>query len=825
MKKLIYIFTSGILLTTGRILLQGDFIPFIKWWMTILVLGIIFLPLTNILFSKYHDRGYIFSKTLGIAITGYIMWFFASLRIMKFTTSSCIIAVIIASIINGLILIYHIRYLKGNRGVLYAANPEGDSLQVMKKSMVINKEFIYTILTEELIFLGLFLLFVYIRGFKPEAYGTEKFMDYGFMTSMMRSEYMPPQDFWFSGTNLNYYYVGQYMATFLTKLSFVKVSEGYNLMLMMVGAFAFVLPYSIVYNVLLQLVKGNSVKKKHLHTEELQSSHNGANSLFFQTLRCHNVASCRSRHGEDKLTKILPTIAGLLGGAGVAIAGNMHYPVYRWLEPAVRKFFGIEEAGTRYWFPDATRFIGYHPETNDKTIHEFPAYSFVLGDLHAHVVNIMFVITVVGILFGWMVDRTKAKDSTISILRELLHPSLILVGFFIGLFHTTNFWDFPIYYVVAGAVILFTNMIVYDFKNKAIWMTGLQGIFIMGLSWLISLPFTISFDQISTSIRLAVAHTPLNQLIILWGLPILMVVSFLCFLIGDYKRNYSKSKDLENGNIDIKKEDGKYRGIFKLFHFMNTLKTPDLFILILGLCAIGLVLIPEVIYVEDIYSGDYKRANTMFKLTYQAFILFGISFGYLFIRLIVYGETKRQKKLGILGLILFTSSLFYVGNATSSWYGNIFHKEGYEGLDASAFIKDEMPEDYYATNWLNENIIGSPVVLEANGDSYTDYQRVSVITGLPTVLGWHTHEWLWKSDPSLLDGRSTDIELIYTSDDEELVRELIKKYEIEYIYVGHLERLKYDYVNHQLIRNLGDMVFTTEITEDEGYGTYIVQVR
>ena len=86
-------------------------------------------------------------------------------------------------------------------------------------------------------FFSLFMFFTYIRCFKPYAYGTEKFMDYGFMTTMMRSDYMPPQDFWFSGTKLNYYYVGQFMAAFLTRLSFVNVSHGYNLMLMMVAAF------------------------------------------------------------------------------------------------------------------------------------------------------------------------------------------------------------------------------------------------------------------------------------------------------------------------------------------------------------------------------------------------------------------------------------------------------------------------------------------------------------------------------------------------------------------------------------------------------------
>ena len=76
---------------------------------------------------------------------------------------------------------------------------------------------------------------------------------------------------------------------------------------------------------------------------------------------------------------------------------------------------------------------------------------------------------------------------------------------------------------------------------------------------------------------------------------------------------------------------------------METLKPSDLFVITIGLCAFGLVLIPEILYIEDIYSGDYKRANTMFKLTYQAFIMFGISFGYLFPRLICFGRTKGQE--------------------------------------------------------------------------------------------------------------------------------------------------------------------------------------
>lgn len=386
----------------------------------------------------------------------------------------------------------------------------------------------------------------------------------------------------------------------------------------------------------------------------------------------------------------------------------------------------------------------------------------------------------------------------------------IIIAFFIGFFHTTNYWDYPIYYVVSGAVILFTNFIVYNFKRKAIWITALQGLFIMILSEIVCLPFTINFDQISTTPVLCVTHTPLNQLIILWGLPIFMVISFLFFIISDsYKKRKIKGEH---------KEDSFVKNLFKC------LTSSDLFIITIGLCAIGLVLIPEIIYMQDIYGVDYKRANTMFKLTYQAFIMFGICMGYIFLRLLCFGTTWRQKKYAVIGLILFSLSLCYIQNAVSSWYGDITKTSVYRGLDVTKFMKTTMPDDELAIDWLNEHITGSPVVLEAPDQSYSDYERVSVMTGLPTVLGWHDHEWLWKSDLSLIQKREVDIEQIYTGQDISKVTQLIKKYNVSYIYVGKLEKEKYPSINNTLLKNLGKVVFMSPTNTGKDYETYIVKL-
>ena len=123
--------------------------------------------------------------------------------------------------------------------------------------------------------------------------------------------------------------------------------------------------------------------------------------------------------------------------------------------------------------------------------------------------------------------------------------------------------------------------------------------------------------------------------------------------------------------------------------------------------------------------------------------------------------------------------------------------------------------------WLKKNVKGAPVVLEANGDSYSGYERVSAMTGLPTVLGWYVHEWLWRDDTADLNEKSADIESIYTSSDEEYVKELLEEYDVFYIFVGSKEREKYgDALNEEVLNSLGEVVF-----QDEEYSTYILKVN
>ncbi len=156
-----------------------------------------------------------------------------------------------------------------------------------------------------------------------------------------------------------------------------------------------------------------------------------------------------------------------------------------------------------------------------------------------------------------------------------------------------------------------------------------------------------------------------------------------------------------------------------------------------------------------------------------------------------------------------------------SWFGKVLNPSGYQGLYALGYLDTDFSEDVSAIQWLKENIKGAPVVLEANGDSYSGYERVSAATGLPTILGWYVHEWLWRNDVADLNEKSAEIETIYTSTDTQRVQELIKKYDISYIFVGSCEREKYgENLNNAGLESLGEIVY-----QDSNYETYIVKIE
>jgi uncharacterized membrane protein len=278
----------------------------------------------------------------------------------------------------------------------------------------------------------------------------------------------------------------------------------------------------------------------------------------------------------------------------------------------------------------------------------------------------------------------------------------------------------------------------------------------------------------------------------------------------------------------------------------------DIFMSGLSVVSFMLLAAPEIFYVRDIYGGSYKRANTMFKFTFEAFVLLSLILAYSFFRFLCLRRKKRSHFIaviagGVILSLLICIPMRYPFVAIEQRTGKIT-KENYTGLDGTAALitrdslqltaaAGDLAPYAAAIKWLNSNVSGTPAICEAYGNSYTDNCIVSAYTGLPTIIGWQTHEWLWRfqgvvnsqgdlvSNPAkpdvwqdILTPRQTDVKTIYTGTEEMEVRALLKKYDVTYLIVGDLERTQYVDINDTLLTSLGEKVF-------ENGPLYIIKVQ
>lgn len=306
---------------------------------------------------------------------------------------------------------------------------------------------------------------------------------------------------------------------------------------------------------------------------------------------------------------------------------------------------------------------------------------------------------------------------------------------------------------------------------------ALRIILIIALAILTALPFILNFESIAQGIKFTHTHSPLWQLFILWGFPLILGTIFTSFI-------YTNSKKI---------------------------KLADKFVLALIITSISLIILPEFFFVKDIYIASHYRANTMFKLTYQAFVMSYLASGYIIVRsLSLIKQVKGKLLLSFVFALLISSVIIYPKFAIKSYYNKLkFNK----GLSGETWVKERNPDIYNAILWLRKNVDGQPVILEASGDSYTEYNLISSYTGLPTVSGWFVHEWLWRGDSSFPQKRVTDITQIYTSNDLTLTKSLLRKYNVSYVIIGTNEREKFPNINEEKFEGLGKEVFSSEETK------------
>src|SRR3989344_4450636 len=154
------------------------------WYISLSAIGWMFMPLTTRIFRSFYDGGYIFSKILGVIILSYSVWLVASFHILVFSQTTIFL---VAAVWFAFSL-----YLSRHELAVSAVElPKKDQPILTIKSLPFG-----FILFEEILFLIALLFWAFIRGHEPSIHGLEKFMDYGFINSILNSPSFPPQDMW-----------------------------------------------------------------------------------------------------------------------------------------------------------------------------------------------------------------------------------------------------------------------------------------------------------------------------------------------------------------------------------------------------------------------------------------------------------------------------------------------------------------------------------------------------------------------------------------------------------------------------------------------------
>ncbi len=839
------------LLTMG----SGDTLNVVWWSMLVFLFGIGLFPLTARIFGKFGTGGFIISQALGIILTSLVIWTFTYMQITRFNLP-CVIGVY---------------------AVIAAACWGIKPLRKAALAKLSEPVFVERAVLEETAFVVIFCLMCYFKGFLSEINGQEKYMDYGFILSMLRNDTLPAKDMWLSGNSINYYYFGQFLWALVIKCSMIKPAIAYNIAMCTATALPFAMAFSF-------------------------------GTMLIETAIQHGFH-------DSPIPKYL---GGTLTAFAVSIWGNSHSFFYdpdsigNNIVPVFAKL-GCEVGDYKnFFYPDSTRYIGYNPKiTNaggDFTIEEFPFYSYLIGDLHAHVISMMIVLVIACLMLAFINSAAYPNGAEMKLKRTLanLKPGgrlaeefkltlslpFILSAVLLGVVQMTNYWDFLFYFIFISMASLIVNVriskvftdlwgAIYFVMNTAFILsfyllsgsdplllisleailmvfaylfsvldpcaltrTSFQMSFMFTIAHVAALPFNLKFDMISNSLSRVINNSTVYQLFILWGTHVIIGVVFFIWVLvtKNFRLSGGKGKAAPSG--DVVTEDMNHNGWTNpVQKFFGTRNIADVFVCGIVVVGIMFIIAPEIFYVKDIYTDGYLRSNTMFKFTFAAFIMMSEAMCYAATRLIWFVNKKGLYSTpalitGFVSIILMVIPGHYPLAALQQRNDGL----SYTGLDGTTYIETHQSPDFYeeyggnltsylkAAEWFNENVKGSPVICEGYGDSYTDRCIISAYTGLPTVFGWQTHEWLWRygsivdketaktvEDPEdlvlhkLIYPRQSDIDTIYESEDPELIRSVINKYDIRYIVLGGLEFSQFDGDNTDLFYDMfGEPVFTYE---------------
>lgn len=781
----------------------------ILWLLTVSAVGLAALPLLYVAFPSLLDRAFGFARPLGILVVGALVWMLSLLRIVpNVGWSWWLIAVLIG--VGGWCFIYircRVEFLR-----------------------FVKRRWLHLLITE-VVFLVFFLAFTLYRMNDPDISATEEPMDLTMLNAVMVDSYAPPDDLWLSDYPISYYYFGYWMFGGIAQMSGVAAEVAFNLSGALIAGMAAAGIYSLTTNLIRR--DGGSMGI-------------GIASGF---MACVLLLVTSNLNGMWELLSL----------SGIGSDG-----FYNWLG-----IDGVDKndpgGGWRpsgfWWWWASSRVINTFDVSNgsvqslDFTIQEFPFFSFLLGDLHPHVMSIPFVLLGVSMIsnvyfspirwgFGWLLRNRVAalllmlmlgasgfinawdialmvmlfmaavymksyRENGYSVIRAVrvaLAPSVLLL-LFAAVFY------FNYYFVTLRSQVQYPPIVPVQYGTRPIH-------FLTVWAGLISFAFVFVAAYVGPNVMREFKRVrgfadegrhPLLRLgLTPWVISILITGgAYLLWALT----HYASGRFVDGTDIYMRLVVAGPLGLAFIGLFVTTynrgVRGADdgvQLILLVATYAVLLLFGAELFFVHDFFGS---RMNTVFKFYYQSWIVLSVVGGYgVFHWWRVHPSFRGYKRVlsGVvasLAAMLFLMSLYYPVAASAT-------KSAESGtrvtLDGLAFMDEQSPDVRDALIWIRDNVDEDEVLMEGVGGSYSEFGRYSGFTGAQSVIGWTGHENQWRGSNEFSSRRSLDVNSAYSGSDEDLSR-TVELYGVDYIVVGPAERRKYTDLNETKFESIAGRAY------------------
>ena len=781
-----------------RLINHSPVFAVVVWWLTLFLLGVAVFPLLTVLMPGIGIRAYPFARVAGLLLLAWICWMMGSIGI-PVTRWTVLIAVLLV-ITPGIIIV---------------------ALNWQKWLDIVRKNW-RTFLWIELAGLLLFVAFLLVRYLNPDlwhpAKGGEKPMDFSYFNAILKAESFPPYDPWFAGGYINYYYYGFVIVGMPVKLLGIVPSIAYNLILPTIFSILALSAFGVGSNLAIGRGKSSPYTRRAILAGILAAlllvlvGNLGTLRMFYEGFQ--QIGAAADQTGGGFFQNQMNAIRGFV--QYISMQRNLPYGLDQW-----------------YWNPSRIVPPG---EGEAGPITEFPYFTLLYADLHAHLISRLITMLALGWVISWVLS---ARDHVDMPLWKLL-VGLLFGGVILGALPPTNTWDYPVYWllgVIAAGYAAYQRH-ANDRGQALLWGT-VTTLALLAASRFLYLPYHLTYGQGYMNVDMWEGSlTGAKDYLYMFGLPLFLITGWLASetwrWMAETPASVLRSRSMMLVLMAIITGitvTGLLLGLgfhiawvvvplalwdgLLLLRQRNEAEDHIVHLLIGG--SLALTFLVEIV----VLRGDISRMNTVFKFYLQAWELFAVTGG---VCLAVLLERRRSWTSIVRGLwmamvifLLFSAALYPL-MATTAKIDDRMAQDAPVSLDGMSFMPyatyydmgqaRSLRSDYDAILWMQENIEGSPVIVEANIPEYRWGSRFTIYTGLPGVLGWNWHQRQQRvaaGDPGV-SARAIEITDFYMTTDLDAAREFLDEYQVDYVIVGMLEQLYFDTVQPCWPAGEGDQV-------------------